>query len=365
MKALKWIGGVLGSLLLLAASAYGYLELTKELDTGPPGGWEAPRTSFGHPSLEGIWTSATITTLERGAIFPAPFNKLNLNRLEAAMIEGRFRGFLNGDLEPTDLDAPPPDPGGDVGGYNTFWLDPGERLMAVGGAIRSSIVVYPRNGRIPYRDRSRALLDDYILGVVGPQPRADGPEQRPLGERCIIGFGSTGGPPMLPVLYNNHYQFVQTPDHVAIVVEMNHDARILRLDSEHLPAHITPWLGDSIASWEGDTLVVETSNFHPGQSYRLAIKHQLYMSPKARVTERFTRVGPTEMLYAFTVEDDEAYTDIWKGEMTLRRTKGPIYEYACHEGNYSLPGILAGARYTERRMLEERNRLDDQTGAES
>ena len=363
MKVLKWIGGVLGGVLLLAVSAYGYLELTKELDTGLPADWQMPRTSFGHPSLDGIWTSATITTLERGAIFPAPFNKLTLNKLEAAMIEGRFRGAMNGDLEPTDVDAPPPSPSGDVGGYNTFWLDPGERLMVVDGTIRSSIVVHPPDGKIPYRDRSRAMLGAYIAGVAGPAARLDGPEQRPLGERCIVGFGSSGGPPMLPVLYNNHYQFVQTPEHVAILVEMNHDARVLRLDSEHLPAHITPWLGDSIASWEGDTLVVETTNFHPGQSYRLAIKHQLYMSPEARVTERFTRVGPAEMLYAFTVEDDTAYTDIWKGEMTLRRTKGPIYEYACHEGNYSLAGILAGARYSERQARQSQVANDDRKGA--
>ena len=277
------------------------------------------------------------------------------------MIERGFNGFFEQDLAPSDPDAPPPEVGGDVGGYNTFWMDPGDKLMVVDGTIRSSIIVDPSDGMVPYRDEARALLQDYTRGVAGDDARMDGPEQRPLGERCIVGFGSTGGPPMLPVLYNNHYKFVQTPDHVAILVEMNHDTRIVRLNSEHLPDHITPWLGDSIGHWEGDTLVVETTNFHPNQSYRLAIRHQIYVPPSARVTERFTRIGPEEMLYEFSVEDEGAYTQTWKGEMTLRKTKGPIYEYACHEGNYSLPGILAGARYEERKALEaEQSSIQDQ-----
>lgn len=201
---------------------------------------------------------------------------------------------------------------------------------------------------MPYRDEARARLQDYLHGIAGEHARMDGPEQQPLGERCTVGFGSTGGPHMLPALYNNDYQFVQTPDHVAILVEMNHDARIIRLDSEHPPEHVTPWLGDSIGYWDGGTLVVETANFHPGQSFRIAIRHQLYMSLDARVTERFTRVGPEEIFYEFKVEDDAAYTDPWRGEMTLRSARGPIYEYACREANYSLPGILAGARHEER-----------------
>lgn len=347
MKALKWIGLLLGGLLLFAVLGYGFLEATKQVEATTPEDWAAPRTSFGHPSLEGVWSSASLTSLER--LLPLPFNKLTLNKLEAGAIERGVRGFFEGEQAPSDPDAPAPEAGDDVGGYNTFWIDPGERLMVVKGTIRSSIVVHPSDGMVPYRDEARALLDDYISGVAGEHARLDGPEQRPLGERCIIGFGSTGGPPMLPVLYNNHYQFVQTPDHVAILVEMNHDARIVRLNAEHLPGHVTPWLGDSIGRWDGDTLIVETTNFHPGQSFRLAIRHQLYMSPQAKVTERFTRVAPQEILYEFTVEDETAYTEPWMGEMTLRKTNDPIYEYACHEGNYSLPGILAGARYEERK----------------
>jgi hypothetical protein len=136
-----------------------------------------------------------------------------------------------------------------------------------------------------------------------------------------------------------------------ILVEMNHDARIVRLDAPHLPEQVRPWLGDSIGWWEGDTLVVETTNFHPGQSFRAAIKHQIYMTRDAVVTERFTPVGEDELTYAFEVDDPGAYRHVWRGEMALRRTPGPIYEYACHEGNYALPGILAGARLAEKDPL--------------
>ena len=361
MKILKWIGIVFGGILLILILAYVFLELTKGVEAETPADWEVPRTSFGHPSLEGVWSSATVTTLER--VLPVPFKKLELNKLEADTIERGFNSFFESDKDPSDPNAPAPEEGANVGGYNTFWMDPGEKLMVVKGTIRSSIIVHPSNGMIPYHDEARAMLDDYISGVSGKNARLDGPEQRPLGERCIVGFGSTGGPPMLPVLYNNHYKIVQTPDHVAILVEMNHDARIVRLDSEHVPPQVTPWLGDSIGTWDEDTLVVETTNFHPGQSFRLAIKHQVYMSPEARVVERFTRVGPGEILYEFTVDDPSAYKEPWKGEMTLRKTPGPIYEYACHEGNYSLPGILAGARYEERKALEENQATIQEQGA--
>ena len=350
MKILKWIGILFAVLILLALLAYGLLEAGKTVEADTPPDWSPPTTSFGHPSLEGTWTNATVTTLER--VLPVPFNKLKLNKVEAGIIERGFNGFFEGDLAPSDPDAPAPDAGGDVGGYNTFWMDPGTKLMVVDGTIRSSIIVDPSDGMVPYREAARARLRDSMSGVSGDNARTDGPEQRPLGERCIVGFGSTGGPPMLPVLYNNHYQIVQTPDHVAILVEMNHDARIVRLNAEHLPAHITPWLGDSIGHWEGDTLVVETTNFHPDQSVRLAIKHQLYVSSDSRVTERFTRVSPAEIFYEFWVEDEQAYTQPWRGEMTLRAASGPIYEYACHEANYSLPGILAGARYEERQAAQ-------------
>jgi hypothetical protein len=175
-----------------------------------------------------------------------------------------------------------------------------------------------------------------------------GPEVRSLGERCIVGYGSTGGPPMLNVLYNNNYQIVQSPGYVVIVVEMNHDARIIRLGGTHPPADIRPWMGDSVGHWEGDTLVVETTNLNPGQAFTADVRHRIYLAPESKVTERFTRVSDHDILYEFEVEEPHAYTQTWRGEIPMHATKGPMYEYACHEGNYALADILAGARQQEK-----------------
>jgi hypothetical protein len=297
--------------------------------------YEAPRNVHGDPDLQGLWTSATITRLNR----PAQFDDLVLTPEQAAASENAMGEQM------AAIDNPPdPSEGGDVGGYNSFWMDPGTRALRVGDEIRSSILVYPENGQLPMRMGARAKLGQFFLRVQGA---FDGPEQRPLGERCIVGFGSTGGPPMLPVLYNNNYQFVQSKDSVMILVEMNHDARIVRMNAEHLPDNVRPWMGDSIGRWEGDTLFVETTNFHPGQSFRVALKHQFYVTKDAIVKEWFTRVAEQEILYRFEVNDPGAYSDKWIGELTLRATEGPIYEYACHEANYAMRGILRGARLAE------------------
>jgi hypothetical protein len=152
---------------------------------------------------------------------------------------------------------------------------------------------------------------------------------------------------MLNVLYNNHIEFYQKPDRIAILVEMNHNTRMVRINEEHRPDAMRQWLGDSVGHWEGDTLVVNTTNFHPDNSPRSAIRHYLYLSPDAKVEERFTRVSDNTILYEFTVEDPEIFTQPWKAQMPLWKAEGPIYEYACHEANYSLPGILAGARREE------------------
>lgn len=299
--------------------------------------YKAPRNIFGDPELQGLWTNATITTLQR----PREFTELVLSPEQAAGLEqvtsDQFAAI--DDVPEEGVEA-----GGNVGGYNSFWMDPGTRALRVGDEIRSSILVHPADGRLPMRLGARAKLGAFLLRVQGA---FDGPELRPLGERCIVGFGSTGGPPMLPVLYNNNYRITQAKDHVMILVEMNHDARIVRMNAEHLPDDVRPWLGDSIGRWDGDTLVVETTNFHPGQSFRAAIRHQFYMTKDAVVTEYFTRVAEQEILYRFEVDDPGAYTDTWVGEQTLRATEGPIYEYACHEANYALRGILRGARLQE------------------
>ncbi len=227
-----------------------------------------------------------------------------------------------------------------MGGYNTFWMDPGSRLARVRGEIRSSLIVDPADGKLPYSWRGRASL----WGRYWELRNIDNPETRLLGERCIVGFGSTGGPPMLPVLYNNHYQFVQSPGFVMILVEMNHDVRMIRIEGKRLPDAIRPWLGDSIGHWEGDTLVVATTQFNPGQNFRASLRHRIYMSANSKVVERFTRVGPNEIFYEFSVEDPTVFSQVWRGELPMLAAKGQIYEYACHEGNYSMSGILSGAR---------------------
>jgi hypothetical protein len=300
--------------------------------------WQLQRMPWGDPDLQGIWTSATITTLIR----PDELEALVITETQATALETYGEEIIQSidDLPEGDLKA-----GEDVGGYNSAWMDPGTRVLRVNGEPRSSIIVEPTDGTVPYNLWGRGRF--YWQGYKWIS-RHDNPEERPEGERCIVGFGSTGGPPMLPVLYNNNYQFVQTPEQVLILVEMNHNVRTIRLDAEPLPRAIRPWLGDSTARWEGNTLVVRTTQFHPQQNMRAAIKHQFYMTEDSVVEERFTRTSGNEMLYQFSVTDDSIYTQPWHGEMTLRATDGPIYEYACHEGNYALPNILAGARQEEK-----------------
>jgi len=304
--------------------------------------WRVPRTADGAPDLQGTWTNASLTSLERDAMFKG---KAVLSKAEADEFE-RTNLFAQYSAE----DAKPTDPNNratanaDPGGYNAFWLDPGTRLAVVRGEARTSFITEPTDGKIPYTPAGTGAFLAARLSMS-----FEGPETRALGERCLMGFGSTGGPPMLPDVYNNNYQLVQTADTLVILVEMVHDARVIHLNRQrHLPKDITPWLGDSIGRWEGDTLVVETTNLNPGQKAHYGIKQQFYLPPTGKVTERFTRVAPDEILYQFTVEDGSAYTQPWKGEVPLRATKDRIYEYACHEGNYALPGILAGARKQER-----------------
>jgi len=293
-----------------------------------------PRTSFGAPDLQGTYSIATVTMLERGDEFGG---RLVITPEEAARIGTTGESYLE-DLTSRDPNAEP-----DVGGYNTFWMDPGERMAVINGEVRTSIIVDPENGRLPWAEGARRAI--FGGRARGPGP-FDGPEGRPLGERCLVGFGSSGGPPMLPVLYNNHSQIVQTEDHVMILAEMNHDARIVRMGaSQH--SDMNKWMGDSIGWYEGDTLVVETTNFHPQQSFRGSLRHFIYLSPDAVVTERFSRLDDRTLLYRFTVDDPQVYARPWTGELPMNAVDDRIYEYACHEGNYALPGILAGARQEE------------------
>ena len=307
--------------------------------------WEVPRTVFDQPDLQGVWTSATITTLERD---PSLGEKLIVSGDEARDLEQRaaFNVLTEADNAPSDPSRLPPTDGDTDAGYNAFWIDPGSRMAEIGGGYRTSFIVDPEDGQIPYTAAAGMAFIQY-----GQNSGYDGPEQRPLGERCMVGFGSSGGPPMLPVLYNNNYQIVQNENYVLILVEMNHDARIIRLRGDHLGGKFNPWLGDSIGYWDEDTLVVETINFHPQQSFRFAIKHSVYLPQSARVIEKFTRTSDDAILYEFTIEDSDAYTQPWSAQIPFRATDSSIYEYACHEGNYALPGILAGARREDKESL--------------
>mgnify|MGYP000520354354 CR=1 FL=1 len=308
-------------------------------------GYAVPRTSFGHPDLQGTWTNVSLTNLERGR----QFSGLVIAPEEVAKLETQRASMRAAQDRPTNPDDGAPKAGQDVGGYNAVYTDPGTRFGVVKGEARSSWIVEPADGKIPYSQKGKKIFDDTL---AFRRTTFDGPEARPLAERCLIGFGSTAGPPMINVMYNSHYEFVQTPEAVVINVEMNHDARIIPLTDKRLPTSMHIWMGESIGRWEGDTLVVETTNFHPDEALRTFFASTFYVSPKAVVTERFTRWSKDQILYEFSVNDPDILDRPWKAEMSLNLTDDVVYEYACHEGNYSLPGILAGAREHDRRGIK-------------
>jgi len=338
--------------IALATATLAVLAATSGLSQTNPAvaakGYKAPHNAWGQPDLSGVWSPATITRLERESKLG---DRLVLTEAETQAVEGETADFGKQDRAPTDPSAKVTDlqcgvkgfPAGPECGYNNFWVDPGTKVLRVAGEPRSSILVSPKNGRMPIRPEAAARIQGQAGNAqVG---NFDGPERRPLGERCLIGFGSTSGPPMLPVLYNNHYAIAQSKGEVAIEVEMVHDLRLIRLGGSHPPASVRKWMGDSAARWDGETLVVETTNFRPDQTFRGA-------SPDMKVVERFTRISPTQLLYQFEVSDPSTFTQPVVGELAWNLTKDQIYEYACHEGNYALPGILAGAREEERKGRE-------------
>jgi hypothetical protein len=325
----------------------------------PPAGIAAiPRTPDGHPDLQGTYDIATLTPLERPAAFG---DNLTMTDEQARRLEEQVANRIERAAEPSrgDRDAPPiggdgsSGAAGNVGGYNNFWIDSGTQYVTIGGRKRTSIIVDPPNGRIPQilasarqRNAGRAVQttsdqqESNDPGLGNPNAYDD-PEQRPLAERCLLGFGSTSGPPALPVLYNNLHQIVQTKDYVLILNEMNHDARIVRINGEHLPKTIRKWNGDSIGRWDGDTLVVETTNFTDKTRFRGA-------TDDLKVTERFSRIDGRTLLYRFTIEDPQTWGSSWTGEYTWPATDDLLYEYACHEANHALENILRGARQRDR-----------------
>jgi hypothetical protein len=324
------------------------------------------RTPDGHPDLQGTYDLGTLTPLERAANTP-----LVLSDEEAAELEKRVAQQNDKGYAPVagDRAAPPkggdgsPGPYGNVGGYNNFWLDPGSAYTVVDGRKRASLLIDPADGRVPpmkpeagqrnaargvtFTSDQRANEDD--PGFEGPDAYND-PEQRPLGERCLVGFGSTSGPPILPTyFYNNLHQIVQTRDRIMILTEMVHDVRVVRMNEPHLPPTIRKWLGDSIGRWEGETLVVDTTNFSDKTRFRGS-------SEDLHVVERFTRVDARTLRYQFTIEDPATWDRPWSGEYSWPSTDERIYEYACHEGNYALGNILRGARLKEKDEAAQKTR---------
>jgi len=305
--------------------------------------YKTPETIFDQPDLQGIWSNATITPLER------PYNakESSISKHDAQAWEQQANAYISISEQPIDPDAPAPKTADPAKGYESFWVDRGTNLAIVNGAIRTSLISYPSNGKIPYRSSAQSKLQIFLSRFISG---FDHPEQRSPGERCIVGYGSSGGPPMLPVLYNNHIQIIQNKDHVLIHVEMNHDARIIRLNAPHTP--LPAWLGNSIGIWEDETLVVTTKHFAKGQDCRASMTHWFCMSENATVTERFTRISDSQILYEFEIDDPESFSDVWKGEIPLNAAEGPIYEYACHEGNYGMKNILSGARQQEAELKQ-------------
>ena len=333
-----------------------------------PGG--IPRTADGHPDLQGNWTNATITPLER----MRPNTPLVLTEEQAKTEETNTQKAVDAREAPSSPDRGAPPVGGEqrkspnaeptylerlwllgggvVGGYNTFWVDPGDRVLRVDGQPRSSILIDPPDGRVPaYTPEARARMAaaQKIRATQGSE--FDHPELRPLGERCITSFGSNAGPPMLPnYFYNNSYTIVQTKDAVMILAEMVHDARTIRLGGQHPPASVRQWYGDSIGRWEGDTLVIETTNFHPLHGFRNSWEN-------LKVTERLTRKDLVTLSYRFTVEDPTTFTAPFTGELEFRAMPPGelVYEYACHEANYGLEGVLKGARAQEQEAAKKKS----------
>jgi len=314
-----WMAMAIAALSLAAPAAEGQARAVRTAN------YVSPRTPDGQPDLQGIWNNATLTPLERPAELAGKkvFTPAEAKAYENLSLEQNDRDRRGGD-KATDL----------AGAYNQAWFDRGTKVVQT---LRTSLIVDPADGKIPYS--AEGLKRMAAAAEYARAHPADGPESLGLQNRCL--WWGTGGPPMLPGPYNSNYQILQTPGYVAIVVEMIHDVRIIPLDRRpHLPAGVRQWMGDARGHWEGNTLVVETTNLTGKSHFRGATE-------KMRLLERFTRTDANTLNYEFTVEDPATFTKPWSGLVPMTKSAGPIYEYACHEGNYAIPGILGGARAQE------------------
>ncbi len=287
-----------------------------------------PRTADGQPDLQGVWTNSTLTPLERPAEFAG---KEFLTEREAADYVKRTLQQVSSERRDGGAQV-------DVNrSYNEFWRDRGNNLVA---DRRTALIVDPPDGRVPpLTPAAQKRVEETRTWMS--EHATDGPEGRTMAERCIS--WATAGPPMLPGPYNNDLQIVQGPGYVVILNEMIHDTRLISLDGRpHVNPDIREWMGDSRGHWQGNTLVVDTTNFNQEYSFRGS-------DANMHLTERFTRVSPDVIQYEFTVDDPTAFTKPWTARIPLNKAAGPVYEYACHEGNYALSDILAGARAAEKK----------------
>lgn len=307
--------------------------------SGQTEAWKEPHTSDGVPDLQGVYTFRTITPMQRPESFEG---KVTLSPEEAAAFETAENTRLNRDLFDPITGAPSagyaPRAEGGVLSYNEFWYERGIELTR---DKRTALIVDPPDGRIPYtagaREKNRVMRANLSAGF------ADSYHDRSFADRCLMGFNS--GPPMVPSAYNNNVMIFQIPGHVVLFNEMIHNARVIPTDGRP-HGNLRQWVGDSRGHWEGDVLVIETTNFVHGTAFRGS-------TADTHLVERLWRVDPDTVLYEFTIKDPHSFTHPWTAMFPLRRTEGPLFEYACHEGNYGLEGILAGARNKNTQSVEE------------
>lgn len=314
------------------------------------GDYAPPRTSSGKPDFQGVWSTATVSRMERPEGYPLVITRAQADELEGGALYNQRIKTQSSYVDPNE-GAPekgkalPP-----VGNYDVAYTDPGSTVANVNGELRSSFIVFPENGKIPAMTAEGKKLRAAMPRRIGTG--FDNPEERGLSERCII-IGNAG-PPLGQYLYNNNFQIIQTDDTFVLNSEMIHDTRIAKIGGKHQADDRRQWHGDSIAWWDGDTLVVETTNINATQRGA----GNVFISSAGKMTERFTRINATQILYAFEVNDPTVYTSVWRGEMPLNLLKQNVYEYACHEGNYGIVNILSGGRENDRKGVA-------QTGGES
>jgi hypothetical protein len=296
------------------------------------------RTPWGHPDLQGSWSNATLTPLQR----PPDLKDKEFFTAEEAKAYVRQRLAAQSGDENIEKDKT----SGNVGSYNDAWMDRGNDIVPT---RRTSLIVEPKSGRVPPFTAEAQREHERNLAYAAEHP-ADTPEDRYLTERCIV-FGG-GAAPMLPEPYNNNYYIVQTPDYVSIMAEINHEVRVIPIDGRaHLPNRVTQWVGDSRGHFEGDTLVVETTNQKTNRHFYGVQMLDSVMSDKFRVVEQFTRTAPDQIRYRATVYDP-VFTAPWTVELFMHPQNGPLVEYACHEGNYGMRGLLSATREEERKAKE-------------